>query len=360
MPQKGVARMADNALIHFDAARQQLALARGVDEVKSIRDKHAAAQAYLKQQGATKDMQNQCAEIRLRAERQLGEILGEMDKNTGTAGQGRPPIGGNIVLPPKDDTPKLTDLGISKMQSSRWQMEASIPEDMFDQHVAEVIARGKELTTAGVLRLASRVQRQEAIKDLSRIEQRLEASSKYRCIVIDPPWPIQKIERDVRPMQGQVLDYPTMSLDEIAALPILEQADPEGCHIYLWVTHKYLPAGLQLLEHWGFRYQCLLTWVKNVGFTPFTWMYSTEHVLFGRLGSLDLLRLGMRLDFTGKVREHSRKPESFYELVREASPSPRREMFAREEREGFDGWGNETGRFASVAERQELVGQVRT
>ena len=173
-------------------------------------------------------------------------------------------------------------------------------------------------------------------------------ANKYRCIVIDPPWPIQKIQRDVRPMQGRVLDYPIMSIEEIAALPVLKQADPGGCHLYLWVTHKYLPEGLRLLEHWGFRYQCVMTWVKNIGFTPFSWMYSTEHVLFGRLGSLDLLRVGMRLDFQGKVREHSRKPDEFYDLVREASPGPRLEMFGREQREGFEVWGNEPDRFGSA------------
>ncbi|MDO8588386.1 MAG: MT-A70 family methyltransferase [Armatimonadota bacterium] len=199
------------------------------------------------------------------------------------------------------------------------------------------------------------MQRQETIKDLSRTSKTLEATSKYRCIVVDPPWPIQKIEREVRPMQGQVLDYPTMTIDEIGALPVLAQADPEGCHIYLWVTHKYLPAGLQLLERWGFRYQCLMTWVKNVGFTPFSWMYSTEHVLFGRVGSLDLTRMGLRLDFTGKVREHSRKPEIFFDLVRQASPGPRLEMFARERRDGFDLWGNETERFTSVEAGQGAI-----
>ena len=88
-----------------------------------------------------------------------------------------------------------------------------------------------------------------------------------------------------------------------------------------------------------------MTWVKNVGFTPFSWMYSTEHALFGRIGSLDVERKGLRLDFSAKVREHSRKPEEFFERVALASPEPRLEMFARQEREGFTAWGNETTRF---------------
>lgn len=166
----------------------------------------------------------------------------------------------------------------------------------------------------------------------------------YRCIVIDPPWPIDKIQRDQRPNQVAI-DYPTMTLDEIANLPIPDLADPSGAHVYLWTTHKHLPNALGLFDAWGVRYQCLMTWVKNVGFTPFSWMYSTEHVLFGRVGDLDLLRKGLRLDFAAKVREHSRKPEEFYELVRQATPESRLEMFAREAHDGFDAWGNEPTRF---------------
>jgi len=166
-------------------------------------------------------------------------------------------------------------------------------------------------------------------------------SGKFKTIVIDPPWPVQKIVRNVRPNQD-VMDYKTMTLDEIATLPISDLADPEGCHVYLWSTHKFLPDALKLFEAWGVKYQCLMTWVKNVGITPFSWMYSTEHVLFGRIGSLQLNQLGLRLDFSAKVTQHSKKPDVFYERVIAASPEPRLEMFARNARDGFTVWGDES------------------
>jgi len=161
----------------------------------------------------------------------------------------------------------------------------------------------------------------------------------YSTLVIDPPWEIEKIDREVRPKQGAV-DYPMMSLEELAALPVSTRAAADA-HLYLWTTHKYLPAAFGLVAGWGFNYQCLMTWVKNVGFTPFSWMYSTEHVLFCRRGSLDLLRKGLRLDFAAPVTKHSEKPDVFYDLVRQASPEPRVDMFARKAREGFTVWGNE-------------------
>jgi|GEM_PF-3201067 len=168
----------------------------------------------------------------------------------------------------------------------------------------------------------------------------IDLSGKYRAIVIDPPWPVQKILRDVRPNQD-TFDYPTMTIEKIANLPITDLADENGCHVYLWVTHKYLPDGLWLFEQWGVKYECIMTWIKNVGFTPFSWMYSTEHVLFGRIGSLEVRKKGLRLDFQAKVEGHSKKPDVFYELVRQASSEPRIELFAREQKEGFEVWGNE-------------------
>jgi len=165
---------------------------------------------------------------------------------------------------------------------------------------------------------------------------------KYRTIVIDPPWPMEKIVRQVRPNQFD-FDYPVMSIEEIKtySLPV----NPDGCHVYLWTTQKFLPVAFDVFEAWGVKYECLMTWVKNVGFTPFSWMYSTEHCLFGRVGNLPLLKLGKRLDFSAKVREHSRKPNEFYTLVAEVSPEPRIDIFSREKHEGYDQDGNEPDKF---------------
>ncbi len=167
----------------------------------------------------------------------------------------------------------------------------------------------------------------------------------FSCIVIDPPWPMKKSERTARPNQGETLDYATMTLKEIGNIPIKKRADPNGCHIYLWTTQKYLPWAFQIFKNWGVKYHCLMTWVKPTAMTPFSFMFNTEHVLFGRIGSLDLLKFGVKLSFNAPSREHSRKPEVFYDIVREVSPGPRLNMYARGEREGFEPWGSEKGKF---------------
>lgn len=167
---------------------------------------------------------------------------------------------------------------------------------------------------------------------------------KYRTIVIDPPWPVAWPRRLSRPNQLG-MPYPTITLEEIKKLPIKRLVMPDGCHVYLWTTHGFLPIAFKLFKVWGIDYKCLLTWVKNVGFTPYSFMLTTEFCLYGQVGKLPLSKLGKRVDFSAKAREHSRKPDKFYKLVRLLSPEPRLDMFSREPRKGFKQWGNEINHF---------------
>lgn len=311
-------------LASISKVRQYLAEARDITEFLDIRDAAVAAHAYANAKNAEEAAQ-MAMEIKLRSERKAGEFLKEVGLHKGAA-------------TPRGDimSPRLSDLGISKKESSRWQRIALIPEERFEYYIVNATRR----TQAALLIEAAREIKPKPTRVLIDYPE-----GKYGCIVLDPPWPIRKIEREVAPDQGLYLDYPTLSLEEIADIPIPELAFEEGCHVYLWVTQKYLPYGLVLFEKWGVKYQCLLTWVKPGGFAPFSWMYNTEHVLFGRIGTLPLLQNGIKLSFNESTREHSRKPDIFYDIVKQASPSPRLELFARQEREGFDVWGNETEKF---------------
>lgn len=171
------------------------------------------------------------------------------------------------------------------------------------------------------------------------------AVATYRTVVIDPPWPMQKIEREVRPKQGQSLDYAVKSVDEIADWKAQNLMAEDGCHVYLWTTQRFLEDAMRIMDGWGVKRECLLVWNKNVGITPYSWMYNAEFVLFGRVGNLPLLKNGEKVVFDGKVREHSRKPDEFYDLVRLVSPEPRIDVFSREPRDGFAQWGDEKERF---------------
>jgi len=143
------------ALIRYDAARRALAAAHRVDEVKAIRDKAEAVRVYAKQAGDF-DLQNQAAEIRIRAERRAGQLLLDMEKNPGRRGEGRPRKDGTKFTRSSGSTaypPKLEDIGVSKDQSSKWQRLALlVDEATFERALVQAREKTGELTNAALLR----------------------------------------------------------------------------------------------------------------------------------------------------------------------------------------------------------------
>lgn len=217
--------------------------------------------------------------------------------------------------------------------------------DLHDPEIRDFRLLGRAL--AGECEITDEEWRQTRQALVKEVRKRLGVEIKvapptgtYSTLVVDPPWPIKKIEREERVNQDDI-DYAVMDEDELRAWPVVKDHAADDAHLYLWTTHRHLPLALQLVEVWGFKYQCLLTWRKNVGITPFSWMYSTEHVVFARRGNLELLEMGRRLDFEAKVLKHSAKPDVFYELVRDVSPGPRIDLFARAAHPGFTAWGLE-------------------
>lgn len=160
-------------LIKFNEAYHALMVAKSIDEVKEVRDKMEALRLYLKQQGESLEMQNACAEIKLRAERRAGEILKEMPKNEGGgngSNQYERRATGNKMLPVADDTPTLSDIGLTKTQSSRFQSIASIPSEIFEARIIETKAKNFELTSAEMLKVAKGLQREAAEREKRQVE----------------------------------------------------------------------------------------------------------------------------------------------------------------------------------------------
>jgi len=163
----------------------------------------------------------------------------------------------------------------------------------------------------------------------------------YRTIVVDPPWDPED-EGDVDQMGRAQPGYGLLPLWKIRELPIAEIAEPDGAHLYLWITNRSLPKGFELLAAWDFRYVTILTWCKpSIGIGNY-FRNNTEHVLFGVRGQLALLAQDIGTWFPAdRPGGHSTKPDAFYALVRRASPGPRIDLFARGAHEGFASWGAE-------------------
>ena len=182
--------------------------------------------------------------------------------------------------------------------------------------------------------------------------------TKYRTIVADPPWRyVNNRGTQTGSKRGRLAtlaegNYPTMSLDEIAALPVAPLADKD-CALYLWITNPLLFEGRGIVEAWGFKYVTLLTWVKTgpMGM-GFNFRGHTEHVLYATRGDVKIPPERRESNvFSAPRRGHSQKPEAFYDLVERVSEGPYLEMFARNHhRFGWDVWGNESANTATLAE----------
>jgi N6-adenosine-specific RNA methylase IME4 len=164
---------------------------------------------------------------------------------------------------------------------------------------------------------------------------------RYRTIVADPPWPYDEgwpgwaLSREER----RALPYPSMTLEEIAALPVGRIAEPEG-YLFLWATSRYLEDAYQVARAWTFTPRQVLTWCKEpMGEGPGgMFATTTEFVLIAQR------TLGKRIPsswFQWKRGAHSQKPEHLQDLIEQVCPGPYLEMFARRRRLGWDVWGNE-------------------
>ena len=122
----------------FTKVNAALAKANTLPEIIELRDQSETIRQYLKRIGESLELQNTAAEIKLRAERKAGQTLAKTLKR-----------GGN----PKSHDVTLKKLGVSKMQSSRWQAIASVPNASFEDHILKM-KQGKELTSSSVLKLS--------------------------------------------------------------------------------------------------------------------------------------------------------------------------------------------------------------
>jgi len=172
---------------------------------------------------------------------------------------------------------------------------------------------------------------------------------RYGVILADPPW---KFKTWSEKGNGKPCPYPTMTLDEIAALPVGSLSN-RNCMLVMWTTAPFLPAALTVMDAWGFKYATMGCWEKltvdgdpAIG-TGYYWRSSAEPWIVGTRGSPGRWRnMAVPNIISARRREHSRKPDRLYSDLDRAYPGVEKaELFARSTVAGWDCWGNQVDLF---------------
>lgn len=140
-----------------------------------------------------------------------------------------------------------------------------------------------------------------------------------------------------------------MSQEDICRLPI-KSISAKDSILFLWATFPQLPAALQVISAWGFKYKTVAflwlkknrkadSWFFGLGF----WTRGNAEVcLLATRGHPKRKSANIHQFIISPIEAHSKKPDIVRDRIVElAGDVPRIELFARQMTPGWDVWGNE-------------------
>lgn len=213
----------------------------------------------------------------------------------------------------------------------------------------EIVARGEKeiLQAAKQIRAGraevSRDERIAKIAEISRGNAPLGTAAKYPVLYVDPPW---KYENPPMGAGSRSIEnhYPTLTLEEICALPVSDLATDDAI-LYLWATAPKLAECMTVIEAWGFNYRTNFVWVKDKIGMGYHARSQHELLLVCRRGDIPPPAVDDRVSSVvfADREGHSEKPREFYDLIEKFYPTlPRIELFCRgAPRAGWAAWGNQ-------------------
>lgn len=225
---------------------------------------------------------------------------------------------------------------------------AVVPED---PAAIEALRRKATLAEASAIRSEqAAVRRQERIEKLTEIPEAAPLASVglHHVVLADPPWRYEHAVSTSREIENQ---YPTMSIEEIRALPVNDVVAADAV-LFMWATSPKLAEAMGVIEAWGFTYRTCMVWVKDrIGMGYYARQRHELLLIASRGDGLPMPEPDARPDSVIEAPrgEHSAKPPHVHDLIAAMYPDPLRrlEMFSRQPREGWNGWGNQSNRGAA-------------
>ena len=326
-----------NELSKIESFRAELAKAETFEEIRFIKSQADAVAEFAKRLKLSKEKQDEIGIFRIEVEAEQGAWLEEHFPKSVKSEDRKTSV--DIVSTHKS----MKELEINERQSSQSRLINREPE-LVKKAIEQIRETQNQVVTPNaVQKIVKKAIREEEIK--TQVEQIKNnelpiLSGLYDIVSVDPPW---NYGRKYDPEGSRVANtYPEMTTDEIKNLQIPFNND-SIC--FLWTTHRFLPDSFDILKKWGFDYKATIVWNKlNIGMGHWFRM-QCEFCLLGIKGNPIWLNKTFPEIINEKRREHSRKPELFYELVNQITAGRKLEYFAREKRDNWDIFGNDINKF---------------
>lgn len=172
----------------------------------------------------------------------------------------------------------------------------------------------------------------------------------YDIVYLDPPWDYKGQLQHSKPGQGDtggaVRHYPTIPLSRMKEFP-MQQIINKDALVFMWVTSPHLDQGIDLLKSWGLKYATVgFVWNKMKVNPGFYTMSQCEMCLIAKNKGGKIPRprgaRNVRQYVEFPREKHSKKPDEVRERIEKMFPAQSKvELFARQQYEGWDAWGNE-------------------
>lgn len=326
-------------LCNVQSARDLLAGAAELPDVKRIRDKAAALQHFAKSAELGLEAQNFAALLKIESERKAGELL----KMNGFGING----GDRKSAEKKSANGVLADLGITSIQSSRWRRMALLPDEELTDYIDDCQRRNTEITSSAVAKLAKKhvaihttsvpsIEPSEGVtEDLSEL---IQSGEKFKTVYADPPWSYGN--QATRASTDN--HYPTMPVSDICALPVKNIIDEQSL-LFLWTTNGFLRESFDVIDAWGFEFKSTIVWVKpQMGIGNYVRNSHEFLMIATRGGAMPSDARKRQISWVQENRgRHSAKPKCFRRIVEEMSFPNRLELFGRSAVEGWMVFGNQ-------------------
>ena len=168
----------------------------------------------------------------------------------------------------------------------------------------------------------------------------------FDVVSVDPPWNYEgktdKITSFDSVGRRSANPYPEMSTDDIKKikLPLMDNAV-----VLLWTTHKFLPDAFEILKEWNLDYKATLVWNKEKMGMGAWFRMQCEFCLVAIKGKPYWDNTKYRDIFKEQRRQHSRKPDTFFDMINKITLGRKLDYFSRESRNGWEVFGNDINKF---------------